>query len=205
MPLPTDVRLSLLAVLMLLIGPVRPAWADEGLWLWNQFPAESVKQKHDFEVTPAFLDELRLASVRIGGESGSFVSSGGLILTTRQVVNGCLANAGRAGHDLLQDGFLAADSASELRCEGFNADVLVNLEDVTSQVTPQTKGAGQALAQRNAAIARIEKDCAAKTNGVCSVVRLFAGGDRPLPIQALQRHPSGFRARVFRCLLRQGA
>ncbi len=163
-----------LFVLALLISV--PALADEGLWLWNQFPAESVKQKHDFDVKPAFLDELRLASVRIGGEMGSFVSSGGLILATRQVANGCLASAGRLGHDLLQDGFLAADTASEIRCEGLDADVLVSLEEVTAQVTPLTKGAGQGLAQRNAAIARIEKDCTAKTGNVCSVVRLFAGG-----------------------------
>src|SRR5580692_5408296 len=109
-------RIVLLAILISLAGPVLPARADEGLWLWNQFPAESIKQKHDFDVTTAFLDELRLASVRIGGESGSFVSSGGLILTTRQVANGCLASAGRPGRDLLQDGFLAADTASELHC-----------------------------------------------------------------------------------------
>ena len=169
-------RLSLLAVLICVAGAARPALADEGLWLWNQFPAESVKQKHDFDVTPAFLDELRLASVRIGGESGSFVSSGGLILTTRQVANGCLAGAERPGHDLLQDGFLSAEGGSELRCEGLDADVPVSMEDVTAQVTAQTKGAGQALAQRNAAIARIEKDCAAKTGKICSVVRLIAGG-----------------------------
>jgi hypothetical protein len=163
-------RRVLLAIVISLTGSAMPALADEGLWLWNQFPAESVKQKHDFAVTPAFLDELRLASVRIGGESGSFVSSGGLILTTRQVANGCL------GHDLLQDGFLAADAASELHCAGVYADVLVTLEDVTTPVSAQNKGAGQPLAQRNAAIARIEKDCAAKTGNVCSVVRLFAGG-----------------------------
>jgi Peptidase S46 len=176
MPLVTRLRLSLLAVLIFLACAVFPALADEGLWLWNQFPTEAVKQKHDFDVTPAFLDELRLASVRIGGESGSFVSSSGLILTTRQVANGCLTSAGRPGYDLLQDGFLAADAASEIRCAGLDAEVLVSLEDVTAQVTPQTKGAGQALAQRNAAIVRIEKDCAAKTGNVCSVVRLFAGG-----------------------------
>ncbi len=167
----TGARLFLLAVLISV-----PALADEGLWLWNQFPTDSVKQKHDFEVTPAFLDELRLASVRIGGESGSFVSSGGLILTTRQVANGCLASAETPGHDLLQDGLLAANNASEVRCEGLDADVLVSLEDVTTQVTPQTKGAGQAFAQRNAAISKTEKDCAAKTGNVCSVVRLHAGG-----------------------------
>lgn len=41
------------------LGP--PLAADEGMWLCNQFPAAQVKQKYDFDVTPAFLDKLRLA------------------------------------------------------------------------------------------------------------------------------------------------
>jgi Peptidase S46 len=163
-----------IAILIGLLCETSPARADEGLWLWNQFPTDTVKQKHEFNVTPAFLDNLRLASVRIGGETGSFVSSGGLILTTRQVANGCLAAATRTGKDLLQDGFIAADTASELRCEGLDASVLVSLEDVTAQIAAPVKG-GQALAQRNAAIAKVEKDCA-KTGDVCSVIRLYAGG-----------------------------
>ncbi len=153
-------------VLIALACPAPLARADEGLWLWNQFPAETVKQKHDFEVAPAFLDELRLASVRIGGETGSFVSPGGLMLTTRQVANACLSG------DLLQNGFTAADTMSGPRCPGLAADVLLSMEDVTAQV----KAAGQSLAQRNAAFARVEKECAAKTGNVCTVVRLFAGG-----------------------------
>lgn len=46
-----------------------PASADEGMWLFNQFPHAAVLQKYKFDVTSDFLDRLRLASVRIGGES----------------------------------------------------------------------------------------------------------------------------------------
>ena len=53
-----------------------------------------------------------------------------------------------------------------------DASVLLKIEDVTEPV----KAAGTTLALRNAAIARIEKECAAKSGNVCSVVRLFSGG-----------------------------
>jgi len=52
-----------------------PAWSDEGMWTLNQFPAAAVKAKYGFEPTQAWLDHVRLASVRIaGGCSASVVS-----------------------------------------------------------------------------------------------------------------------------------
>jgi hypothetical protein len=151
--------------------------ADEGLWPYNQFPQDALKEKRGFEAPAGFLDQLRLASVRIGTDSGSFVSPNGLLLTTRQVAGGCLTSAGSSGHDLMKDGFSAPDNAlpatsGEPRCAGLDASVLVALDDVTQQV----KTAGQSLAQRASAIARVEKECAAKTGNVCSVVTLFSGG-----------------------------
>jgi Peptidase S46 len=136
--------------------------ADEGLWPYNQFPRQTLKEKHGFDVPAGFLDRLRLASVRIGGESGSFVSSNGLVVTDRQVAAGCLTDAA----------FLAPDRVSELHCPGLDASVLAGLDDVTQRV----KTAGQSLPQRASAIERIEKECAAKSGNVCSVVTLFSGG-----------------------------
>src|SRR5438105_3263925 len=68
-----------------------PATAGEGLWPYNQFPKDTVKQKLGFEVEPAFLDHLRLASVMLPGGSGSFVSPAGLLLTTRALAGDCLS------------------------------------------------------------------------------------------------------------------
>jgi hypothetical protein len=150
-----------------------PAMADEGLWLFNQFPANAVKEKHEFEVTPAFLDHLRLATVSVAGGSGAFVSENGLIVTNQHLVADCLTKLAK-----FDQGFYAAAHSEELACPGLDASVLVNLENVTAQV----KGAAaeglkpaEALEKRAAAIAGIEKTCAQKTGNGCTVVKLFSG------------------------------
>src|ERR1035441_6437076 len=149
-----------------------PATAAEGLWPYNQFPKDSVKQKLGFEVDAAFLDRLRLASVRLAGGSGSFVSPAGLLLTTRQLAGACLSSLSTPQHDYFRDGFQAANQAAELPCSGMDAGVLMKIDNVTEPV----RAAGATLALRNRAITRIEKDCASKSVNVCSVVRLFSGG-----------------------------
>jgi hypothetical protein len=146
-----------------------PAAADEGMWLFEQFPKEAVQQKYGFEATSQFLDNLRLASVRIGGGSGAFVSARGLLIANRHIVAGCVAG---------QDSFYAAAEADEARCSGLEASVLVKIEDATKQVKAAAQGAtaAKALEVRNAGIARIESECAASSGNACSVVTLFSGG-----------------------------
>ncbi len=154
-----------------------PLAADEGMWLFNQFPADAVNQKYKFLVTPEFLDNLRLASVRIAGGSGSFVSPDGLLLTNQHLVVGCLSKLSPQ-HDYLKDGFYASSQTGELPCAGLEADVLTGLEDVTKQVKSAAKDnapAAQTLQQRNAASARLEQECGAKTGNRCSVVKLYSG------------------------------
>jgi hypothetical protein len=155
---------------LLLCAPV--LFADEGLWPYNQFPTATVKTKRGFDVDTAFLDHLRLSSVKIGDGSGAFVSANGLLITNRQTAAACLQSHSAAQHDYFRDGFQAADTSAELRCAGLEASVLLRIQEVTDAV----KAAGQSLPARNAAIARVEKECAAKAGNVCSVVRLFSGG-----------------------------
>jgi V8-like Glu-specific endopeptidase len=174
--------LSLLALCLL------PAYADEGMWPFNQFPRDVVAQKHKLDVNADFLDRLRLASVRLTGaasgsfvsSTGSFVSSNGLVLTNQHVVASCLSE-----HNALANGYYAAAQANETKCPGFEAQVLMSVTDVTSNVTgPASEktsaslktASASAIQQRNAAIARIEQDCAAKSGNQCSVVKLFSGG-----------------------------
>ena len=170
---------SAIALAMVLSAPLG---ADEGMWPFNQFPREAVNTKHKFDVTPEFLDHLRLSSVRLTGSraaagAGGLVSSNGLILTNQHLVTGCIGSS-------LADGFYAASQSAERKCEGLEAAVLMSIEDVTGQVKGAAKGketavtekeSGQALEQRNAAIARIEKDCSGKGDR-CAVVKLFSGG-----------------------------
>ncbi len=164
-----------------------PVAADEGMWLFNQFPKDQVKKTYTFEVTDQFLENLRLGSLRIGSNAGSLVSANGLILTDRSAVADCVAKLNAA---YVKDGFYAATQSGELLCPGLEASVLVGLEDVTSQVkeTASAKEAAknvkaaaaaektaEAMQKRNAAIARLEKACAEKTGNTCTVVKLSSG------------------------------
>ncbi len=160
-----------------------PLSADEGLWPYNQFPKDAVKEKYMLEVTPAFLENLRLAAARIPGGSASFVSPNGLLITNQHLVAGCLGQLSSAQHDYRKDGFYAATQASEMKCDGLNASVLTAMEDVTAKVKAAAKDnapAAQAVEARNGVIAKLEKECADKAPekgaGRCSVVKLFDGG-----------------------------
>ena len=82
---------------------VSPVIADEGMWPFNQFPKDAVTQKYKFEVTGDFLDNLRLASVRMAGGSGAFVSPTGLLLTNQHVMYGCLSKLSSSRRDYLKD------------------------------------------------------------------------------------------------------
>jgi hypothetical protein len=147
--------------------------ADDGMWLFNQFPADIVKQKHEIDITPTFLDHLRLATVKLPGGSGAFVSANGLILTNWHVISACVPNV-ESGVS-----FYAAAKDAEVRCSGLNADVLISLEEVTAKVKEGIKDdtpVAEALIKRNAAVGRIESECAAKTHNVCSVINLYSGG-----------------------------
>ncbi len=175
--------------LLLVCALCLPMAADEGMWLFNQFPKDSVKKSYSLDVSDSFLDDLRLASLRVGGHSGSLVSGAGLILTARVSVADCAAKLSTSGHDYVNNGFYAENQAAELPCPGLEATALVALEDVTNQVkesapvkeTPKNAKAApvdkavETLQKRNAAIARIEKACADKGGNVCTVVKLSSG------------------------------
>ena len=155
--------MRVLAILLLCLPAAR---ADEGMWPFNQFPKEAVAQKHKLDVGADFVDRLRMASVRLTGGSGSFVSPNGLVLTNQHLVSGCLTQ-----HNSLSNGFYAASQADEMKCPGLEAQVLMSIADVSSEATQ-----GKGIQQRNAAIERIEKECATKTGNRCTVVKLFSGG-----------------------------
>src|SRR3974377_1047546 len=125
--------------ILLACALVLPVAADEGMWLFNQFPKDAVKKAYGFDVTDAFLDEVRLSSVRIGGSSGACVSAGGLLLTDRGAVADCVARLSAPDHDYVKQGFYAAAANAERACPGLDAEVLVGLEDVTAQVKEAPK------------------------------------------------------------------
>ncbi|MCU0700729.1 MAG: S46 family peptidase [Myxococcaceae bacterium] len=157
-----------------------PAFADEGMWTYNNFPSAEVKKRYGFEPTKEWLDQVRLASVRIaGGCSASLVSADGLVMTNHHCARTCIENlSGLAKKDFNKDGFFAKTLADEAKCPAMEMNQLVEITDVTKRVQDATKGiADDKFAEtQKAEIAKIEKECATSDEFRCDVVTLYRGG-----------------------------
>src|SRR5471032_1218834 len=91
------------------------AQADEGMWTFDNFPAAAVKRSFGADVTSAWLDHVRLSTLRLTNCSASFVSAEGLILTNHHCVESCLAELSSKQKSLLELGFSAPTRKQELR------------------------------------------------------------------------------------------
>jgi Peptidase S46 len=165
---------------LLLILTVARINADEGMWPFNNVPKEQIKARYGFEPTDAWLDHLRLGSVRFNnGGSGSFVSPSGLVMTNHHVAADCIQKLGSATKDYYRDGFHAPAGGEEARCPDLELNVLTGIEDVTAQLNKSVKpemDAAQAFAAQRATMSTLEKDCANETGLRCDVVTLYEGG-----------------------------
>ncbi|MGD1009474.1 MAG: S46 family peptidase [Candidatus Aminicenantales bacterium] len=164
----------LLAVLLVL-----PAFADEGMWLFNKPPKDLLLKKYGFAVTPEFMDHLRLSSISFGGASGSFISPDGLVLTNHHVGQGAVQNLSTKDRDLMKTGFYARTRAEELKVPGMELRVLQAIEDVTGKVLGAEQPGmtpAEAADARGKVIAALEKETAEKSGLRGVVVTLYAGG-----------------------------
>ena len=169
--------LAAMAVAFTVLASTLPR-ADEGMWTYDHPPLQLLQKEYGFTPTQAWLDHLRLASVNIGGGSGSFVSPDGLILTNHHVARGYLQELSTPEHNYVRNGFYAKTQADELRAPGAMVRVLRSMEDVTREVESAVKAgdtAVQAQKARDAAVARIEKTCEEKTGLRGEVVALYGG------------------------------
>jgi Peptidase S46 len=173
-------RLSALAPL-LAVAVCLPAVADEGMWTFDNPPARFLKDKYNFTPSQAWLDHIRLSSVRLNdGGSGSFVSAHGLLLTNHHVARGQLQKNSTAEHNYIDNGFYAATPDQEMKSPDLEINILVSMENVTSRVQDAVKASGSAekeFAARRAVIAQIEKESEQKTSFRSDVVSLYAGGE----------------------------
>jgi len=164
-------------VLALLAGV---AGADEGMWLLNAPPHAVLKAKYGFEADAAWLEHVRLSSVRFNsGGSGSFVSADGLVMTNHHVGADTLQKVSTAQRNLYRDGFVARTHAEEIPAPDLEINVLIDIEDVTERVQGSVKAgatSGEAFAARRAAIAGIEKESSEKSGLRSDVIPLFQGG-----------------------------
>ncbi len=165
--------------LVLLLALPALAHADEGMWLFNDFPAADVKKAYGFAPDAKWLDKVRLGSLRLAnGCSASFVSKDGLVLTNHHCVRACLEDLSTPQRDLLSTPFVAKTREQEERCAAFELNQLVAITDVTARVLAAVKGQEGAEFQKRlkAESAVIEQECSAgDAKKRCDVVTLFNG------------------------------
>jgi len=170
-------RLLIFGLILALATPL--ALADEGMWLYNNFPKDRVQKQYGFLPTQEWLDHLRLSSVRFNnGGSGSFVSADGLAFTNHHVGADCIEKLGTSGADYMKTSFYAKTQADEAKCPDLELNVLVGIDDVTAKVkaaAPATMSVAAAGQAQRSAMSAIEKDCATSTGLRCDVVMLYSG------------------------------
>ena len=170
-------RLLIFGLMLALATPL--ALADEGMWLYNNFPKDRVEKQYGFLPTQEWLDHLRLSSVRFNnGGSGSFVSADGLAFTNHHVGADCIEKLGTSGADYMKTSFYAKTRADEAKCPDLELNVLVGIDDVSAKVraaAPATMSVAAAGQAQRSAMSAIEKDCATSTGLRCDVVTLYSG------------------------------
>ncbi len=152
---------AMLVMLTALTAFTVAAHADEGMWTFQDFPSALVQQKYGVRIERAWLDRVRLATVRLADCTASLVSPKGLILTNQHCAEECLERLSSPSRSLIDDGYMADGGSQELRCAGQVADILVGTQDVTAKVLAAAHGLDGTAANdaRRKTLAQLVRAC----------------------------------------------
>jgi Peptidase S46 len=174
-------RIALLAFAVFFLGSGSTrAGADEGMWLFNNLPLETLKSRFGFEPDAAWSEHLMKSCVRFNvGGSASFVSSDGLVLTNHHVGSDTLFKLSTPERNILENGYLARTNGEELPAPDLELNQLVNIVDVTDKVNSVVKTgmpAEAAMLARREVIEGIQKEALDQSGLRSDVVTLYGGG-----------------------------
>lgn len=166
-----------------------PANAKEGMWTPDQLPSLAADLRETgLALDPGSLTDLTGfpmgAVVSLGGCTGSFVSSTGLVVTNHHCARGSVQYNARQGLNYLEQGFLADNYSAELpAAPGTRVFVTESVLDVTAIVT---QGLDQGLSGR-AVFEEIESrkkalvaQCETQAGHRCQVAAFFGGAQYKL-------------------------
>ena len=154
------------------------------MWTFENAPVEQWQERYGFRPDEAWLDHVRLASVRFGTFcSASFVSPTGLVMTNHHCARSCVDDVSTETADYVVEGFYAETQQQEVVCPGLYLDQLAEIEDVTDRVRAAAAAAATDRAVSDAEQAMrelIEQECEDATEFECQVVTLYHGGQYQL-------------------------
>jgi hypothetical protein len=167
------------SVAVLAFAAASSARAEEGMWTFDNFPIARANQTLGVNIDQAFLDRVRLSSVKFGGCSAGLISGEGLVMTNNHCVATCVANLSTLERSYAETGFTPRTREEERKCPGGSAEILTGIEDVTERMHKAGEGLnGSAFTRaRDAEASRIESEaCGDATDRRCQVVSLYRGG-----------------------------
>lgn len=168
-----------LAAALLTLAAGSAAKAEEGMWTFDNFPIARANATLGTNIDQAWLDRVRLSSVKFGGCSAGVVSAEGLVMTNNHCVATCVANLSTQAVNYAETGFTPRTREEERKCPGGTAEILTDISDVTERMHAAGAGLeGQAFTRaRDAEAGRIEQEaCGGDAGKRCQVVSLYRGG-----------------------------
>ncbi|HUP88340.1 MAG TPA: S46 family peptidase, partial [Longimicrobiales bacterium] len=157
---------------------------DSGkMWTFEYAPSKYFSQTYGFDASQQWFEKARLASLRIPGCSASFVSPNGLIVTNHHCARGGVVQVSKPGENLLEDGFVAKTLADERKVDGFFADQLIQIQDVSDEVFAAVDRAAEAdrASARTGVFRTVQQRLkqqygSAGDSVVVQIISLYAGG-----------------------------
>jgi hypothetical protein len=154
--------------------------AEEGMWTFDNLPTKKISEKYGWAPDQAWLDHVRLSSLRFPGGSGSFVSKDGLVLTNHHVGRGWIQRVSSKESDYVKNGFAATTREQEIKVPGLELMTLMAMDNITERLAKGVKAGlpeKEALKAREAEIEKIKKEMQEKSGLTCEHVTLYQGGE----------------------------
>ena len=154
--------------------------AEEGMWTFDNLPTKKISEKYGWAPDQAWLDHVRLSSLRFPGGSGSFVSKDGLVLTNHHVGRGWIQRVSSKETDYVKNGFAAATREGEIKVPGLEVMTLMAMENITDRLAKAVKTGlpeKETLKARETEIEKIKKEMQEKSGLTCEHVNLYQGGE----------------------------
>ena len=153
------------------------------MWTFEFPPVEYFGQEYGFDPDAAWFDRARLGALRIPGCSASFVSADGLVMTNHHCAREHITAVTREGENLIEDGFYTRAPSEERAIEGFQADQLIDILDVTDEAESLLEGMDdEEHSEAEGEVfediqERIVEERGGEATGIhVEVISLFAGG-----------------------------